>query len=281
MSRVRAQLTCSLVSVVALALAVPAHAAVRPTPGTYAGKAGGVAVSFRVTSARTLQKLRTGRLIARCADGRRVGVKLQATGSRWTVAARRGAYRSTVGVGNATRRGTLWVRARFTSRTRARGTIRNRFRYRATGIACDTGTRRFTVRLRRRTTTPWRFFGGKTADGSPLSIAMNMGGTAVRPKRMRATMQCTTGGTVTLDVVNPVGPDAPVTDGATFRGAWRYKPPAVPGRPAPSGGAVELSGRVTATGLEGAARLSIGFMDGTSCDGGWSLFSIAGNTAAG
>lgn len=273
---------CRVVAVAvvfAIAAASPASA-VRPAPGKYRGKVAGVSISFRVTTQAKVHSLRTGRLRSRCDDGTTEKVWLNT--HRWVVSGRRGQYRSRRQIRLADARSTVWWKTTFTSRRRARGTLRIRYTIMGSGVVCQTGTRRFTVRRRRTAPTdPARIFDGKTVDGSLLEIAMTPAGDAVRATRMRAKMQCSDGGTVTLDVENPTGPDAPVTESQTFSGAWKFVPPPIEGRAEPSGGGIELSGRVTATGLDGAARLTIGFMDGSSCDGGWTRFTITGDTAAG
>jgi hypothetical protein len=269
----------ALALVIAMAAPAAAHA-VRPAPGKYRGKVAGAAISFRVTTHAKLRSLRTGRVRARCDNGTREKVWLNPR--RWVVSGRRGRYSSRRHIRLGDARSTVWWKTTFTSRRRARGTLRIRYTILRTGTVCKTGVRRFKVKRRSTApTSPPRIFDGKTVDGSLLEIAMTPVGDAVRASRMRAKMQCSDGGTVTLDVKNPTGPDAPVTDSQTFSGSWNFLPPPIAGHAEPSGGGIQLSGRVTPTGLDGAARMTIGFMDGNSCDGGWQRFTIAGNTATG
>lgn len=269
----------NLVIALVLVLAVPAEAAVRPRAGAYRGGAAGTTVSFRVTTARTIHSLKTGRLVARCDRGGARGASIATRPGEWTVRpSRRGVYRKVAGVLTEVRVGRLGFAARFTTATRARVTLQIRFTHTPTGARCDTGALRFVAR-RQGSAPAWRRVSGRTEDGSPLTIAVSADGTVLRPARMQARMTCADGSTVTLNVTNPIGPSVPA--GTTFRGTWRYAPPAVPGHAAPSGGAVELSGRVTPTSIEGAARLSVGFTDGIGCDSGWTLFRFAATSAVG
>ena len=267
-----------------IAVAAPASAlAVRPAPGKYRGKVAGVPISFRVTTDAKLRSLETGWLPTRLDDACPGGPQIFSSTGRRRVSGRNGVYRERmVLTPTSDDRATVWWNTTFTSRRRARGTLRLRATYLPTGEICETGVLHFRVKRRRtRPPSPPRIFDGTTDNGSPLEIAMTAAGDAVRPSRMRAKMQCSDGGTVTLDVKNPTGPDAPITESRTFSGSWHFVPPSIDGRAEPSGGGIELSGRVTGTGLEGAARMSIGFMDGNYCDGGWTFFNIAGNTAIG
>lgn len=272
-----------IVAAIAVVLLAPAgQAAGRPAAGKYRGTVAGASIGFTVKAGK-VRALQYGRITARCDDGSRRGVLLKSPlPRRWSVAVRKGRFRKQTVMANSARIGPLTLAGRFTSRTRVRGTLRQQFMYIPTGARCDTGALRFRARrLGSTAPTGYKIIAGSAADGSPLALALTTGGDAIRPKRMRATMQCSDGGTVTLDVRNPIGTDAAVTDAGTYSGAWRFMPPAIAGRAEPSGGGVQLSGRVTATGLDGAARLTIGFVDGTSCDGGWTRFTIAGDTAAG
>lgn len=265
---------------VALLLATPAAAAVRPAPGVFAGPVGKTRITFRAMPNHTLKSLRVARLAVHCSDGSRSSVAIRPVG--WNPAVRGGRVRSRKNAREGNVRGFVAFTATFTSRNRARGTVRIRW-WSATGPSCDSGARSFTARRRGSSApaAPARPFAGKTVDGSVLRLAMTAAGDGVRPTRMRAKAACSDGGAVTLDVTKPAGGYAAVTDTRTFSGTWKFTPPPIPGRAAPSGGAILLSGRVTASGLDGAARLTWGFMDGSSCDSGWQRFTIAGNTAAG
>lgn len=265
-----------------LAGAPAANAATRPAAGWYGGKAAGAVVGLRVTGT-AARGLRTGNLPATCADGVARTVRVPVLGG-WRASVRAGRLRSTVRVTDpfvAGQSGTATIRATFTGRRRATGTIRVRFSY-PTGTTCDTGAVR--LALARRGTEPVaplpaRWFAGRTADDSLLEFAMSPDGTGLRPARMRQAMACQAGGAVTLDITWPTGGQMAVTPGATFASLYRFTPPPITGRPAPSGGAIEVSGRDTPTGLDGAARMTIGFADGTGCDGGWTRFTFAGNTS--
>lgn len=280
MIRVRATIPCALA---ALLLALPAVApAAKPAPGRYTGKVAGASLAFEVRGG-AIRALSFGRVVARCDDGTTRGVRLQPLPARWSVSVRGGRFGESTAIGNATRLGTLAFAGRFPTRDRARGTLRHEFLHVPSGARCDTGTLRFSARRRAggSPATTWQVLTGSTDSGSTLDIAVSAAGDAVRPARMVAATTCGDGGSVTLDVVNPTGADAAVTAERTFSGLWRFVPPAVAGRPAASGGAVELSGRMTSTGLEGAARLTVGFEDGSWCDSGWQLFSLQGGVPVG
>lgn len=278
-----------LVAGMLLAAAPPsAGAASRPSSGWYGGTAGSAVIGFRVTATGAVRDLRTDRLTATCSDGiaRSIGIRPGATGSRST-RVRQGRFSWTTGTGDdrvGGLRGRVTLTGSFASRRRARGTVRVTFTW-PTGATCRTATRRFTATRRRSapavTVLGYRIFVGRAADGNPLELAMTEAGNALRVARTRAAMACTDGSTVTLEVQNPTGGDVGITPEATYSGLFKVVPPAMPGRPAASGGAVEISGRVTPAGLDGAIRMTVGFVDGSSCDGGWIRFTLAGTTAAG
>jgi hypothetical protein len=234
-------------------------------------------------SGTTARALRTGSLPATCADGVARTVRIPVLGT-WRASVRTGRLRSTARVADpmaAGQSGTATIRATFTSRRRASGTIRLRVAH-PTGTTCDTGAVRFTATRRGSEPVaplPARWFAGTTADGSLLEFAMSPDGTGLRPSRMRQALACQTGGSVTLDITWPQGDQMAVAPGGTFSALYRFTPPPIGGRPAPSGGAIEVSGRDTPAGLDGAARMTIGFADGSWCDGGWTRFTFPGNTA--
>ena len=263
----------------ALAVLVCAGPAAAATPqaGWYRGTVAKALIGFRVSGGK-VRLLRTGSLRLTCSDGTRRAAGISPTARSWTVRVRRGRFSANTAGHTVSSSGTLRFAGRFISRRRARGTLRVHLRYRD-GAACDTGTRRFTATRRGGEPFPapaQRIFAGRAAGNTLLEVAMSADGTTLRPRRMQAKMQCVDGSTVTLDVRNPTDPA--VAANATFRGSWRFTPPKIPGHPDPSGGGIELSGRVTDTGLDGAARLGIGFVDGTSCDSGWLRFTCAGAT---
>lgn len=278
----------ALCAVAGLCAPGTAMAAVRPASGWYAGTTNGALIGLQITTTGTARGLRAGVLVTRCDDGhpRRVTIPIGAARG-FRKSARSGRLQATVvfaDTASAARGGRATITATFRSSTRASMVLRVRFRT-PTGARCDSGTRRFTLRRRASqpipAAAPARIFAGVTAAGQPLEVAMTVGGDALRVVRMRAVMNCTTGGSVTLDVWAPTGPDTPITATGTYAASFHVDPPAIPGRAQPSGGGVQISGRVTATGLDGAVRLGIGFTDGSSCDGGWTRFTLPGNTAAG
>lgn len=265
-----------------LAGAPVADAATRPAAGWYGGKVAGAVIGLRVAGT-AARDLRTGNLSATCADGVARTVRVPVL-TGWRGSVRTGRLRSAVKVSDpmvAGQSGVAAIRLTFTSRRRASGAIRVRFTY-STGTTCDTGIIRFTLTRRASEPVaplPARWFAGRTADGSLLEFAMSPDGTGLRPARMRQAMACQTGGSVTLDITWPTGDQMTVAPGGTFASLYKFTPPAITGRPAPSGGAIEVSGRDTPTGLDGAARMTIGFADGSWCDGGWTRFTFAGNTS--
>lgn len=265
-----------------LAAAPAAPAAVRPASGWYGGKVAGAVIGFRVVAG-SARELRTGTLAATCADGIPRTVRIPVLGG-WRASVRTGRLRSTATVTDpmvAGQSGRATIAVTFPSRRRGSGTIRVRFTY-PTGTTCDTGAMRVAVTRRGSEPVaplPARWFAGSTSDGSLLEFAMSPDGTGLRPARMKQAMSCSPAGSVTLDVTWPPGDQMTVAPGGTFSALYRFTPPAVAGRPAPSGGAIEVSGRDTPTGLDGAARMTIGFVDGSWCDGGWTRFTFAGDTS--
>lgn len=280
--RMRSRTVLAASLAVAAGAAPSADAATRPASGWYGGKAAGAVIGFRVGGG-AARELRTGSLPARCADGIARTVRVPVLGG-WRASVRTGRPRATVRITDpmvAGQSGTATFRAVFTSRRRASGSIRVRVDH-PTGTTCDTGPVRFAVARRAAEPVaplPARWFAGRTADGSLLELAMSPDGTGLRPSRMRQEMACQPGGSVTLDITWPQGQQMTVAPGGTFASLYRFTPPAITGRPAPSGGAIEVSGRDTATGLDGAARMTIGFTDGSWCDGGWTRFTFRGITA--
>lgn len=279
--------TLRLGAVLALAAGVagtlPAPAAAVPA-GWYGGTAAGAPVGFRVTARGAVTDLRSGRLPATCAGGaaRTIGIRPGVTGTR-SSRIRAGRVRWTTSIGDdevVALSGRATLAGRFSGSRLFRGTLRVSFRW-PDGAACR--TRELRIRAARRAgelavpVLGYRIFVGRDVAGAPLELALRSDGAALRVARYRTRMTCDGGTSLTLEVVNPVGPDLGTAAGR-FGGLFRYSPPAVPGRAAPSGGAVEVSGRVNPANLDGAVRLSAGFTDGSACDGGWVRFTLTGPT---
>jgi hypothetical protein len=274
----------------ALALLAAGTAGAAPTPaaaaapGWYGGTAAGAPVGFRVTARGAVTDLRAGRLPASCAGGtaREIGIRPGATGTR-AARVRAGRVGWTTSIGDdevVGLRGRATLAGRFSVRA-FRGTLRVSFRW-PDGASCRTRT--LTLRAARRAgelavpVLGYRIFVGRDAAGAPLELALRSDAATLRVARYRARMTCPGAAALTVEVVNPVGPDLGIADGR-FGGLLRFAPPVVPGRAAPSGGAVEISGRVNPGNLDGAVRLTSGFADGSACDGGWVRFTLAGPTS--
>ena len=120
----------------AAALMVPSTAAAAPSAGVYAGKTRGAAIAFALDNRGSrVRDIQVG-FVTRCADGKRAKRTISFPGGARVRAGRFSA-----------RSGLARVTGRFTGATSASGTLRAAGRDPRLG-RCDTGTLRWTARLR-------------------------------------------------------------------------------------------------------------------------------------
>ena len=182
------------------------------------------------------------------------------------------------------------LKGRFTSANAARGTFRQRIRF-TTGRRCDTGSVSWTVWRYRGTPSPPTTPGppttptptptppapattsGATAGGGAIGFAVDHGARTITLTKLVQRITCTDGNAYDVTITD-LGPAIGLAPDGTYAATLRPPLTEIGGRPL-SGSLVELSGALTPEILRGAARLTAGYADGSSCDGGWQQFSLA------
>ena len=286
----------ALVAVAAAAAAAAsptASGAVTPPRDTqFAGATSdGQALRFRTSAdGRRVVAIGFASRSVRCRTGRAVTLQVRFD-KRPRV--RAGRFAATVEIrprGMVTR---VTIEGRFTSVNAARGTFRQRIRF-TSGRRCDTGTVRWTAWRYRATPPPPPpapstpatpgaptptpaapapvTTSGATAGGGAIGFAVDHGARTITVTNLVQRITCTDGNAYDVTITN-LGPAIGLAADGTY--AAKLRPPLgeIGGRPL-SGSLVELSGALTPEVLRGAARLTAGFADGSSCDGGWQQFSL-------